>query len=117
MNAVVHNHTETRWLTKERFVAGGAAAVAVDGRGVLGIRFGSHDHAPEQAAVCFAFHQQAADELGGNLLGGAGEEGVGEVLGGRGGYGSGFCEEVLRDAEGLGVVGDNVGIDTSFLKQ
>ena len=29
------------------------------------------------------------DELGGNLLGGAGEEGVGEVLGERGGYGSG----------------------------
>ena len=36
------------------------------------------------------FHQQAADELGGNLLGGAGEEGLGEVLGERGGYGSGF---------------------------
>jgi len=27
-----------------------------------------------------ALHQQAADELGGNLLGGAGEEGLGEVL-------------------------------------
>jgi len=37
-----------------------------------------------------AFHQQAADQLGGNELGGAGEEGVGEVLGGRGGYGSGL---------------------------
>ena len=35
-------------------------------------------------------HQQAADQLGGNLLGGAGEEGVREVLGGRGGYGCGF---------------------------
>jgi len=34
--------------------------------------------------------QQAADELGGNLLGGAGEEGLGEELGGRGGYGSGL---------------------------
>ena len=33
---------------------------------------------------------QAADGLGGNLLGGAAEEGLGEVLGGRGGYGSGF---------------------------
>ena len=42
-----------------------------------------------------------ADELGGNLLGGAGEEGLGEVLGGRGGYGGGFCEEVLSDADGL----------------
>ena len=30
------------------------------------------------------FHQQAADQLGGNLLGGAGEEGLGEVLGGLG---------------------------------
>ena len=38
---------------------------------------------------------------GGNLLGGAAEEGLGEVLGGRGGYGSGFCEEVLSDADGL----------------
>jgi hypothetical protein len=39
-------------------------------------------------------HQkQAADELGCNLLGGAGEEGLGEGwegLGGRGGYGSGL---------------------------
>ena len=31
-----------------------------------------------------------ADEVGGNLLGGATEEGVGEVLGGRGGYGCGY---------------------------
>ena len=36
--------------------------------------------------------QQAADEVGGNLLGGAGEEGLSEVVGGRGGYGSGFGE-------------------------
>ena len=34
--------------------------------------------------------QQAANELGGNLLGGAGEEGLGELLGERGGYGGGF---------------------------
>ena len=34
-------------------------------------------------------HQKAADELGGDDLGGAGEEGLGEVLGERGGYGSG----------------------------
>ena len=34
-------------------------------------------------------HQQAADQIGGDLLGGAAEEGLGEVLGGRGGYGSG----------------------------
>jgi len=28
------------------------------------------------------FHQQAADKLGGNLLGGGGEEALGEVTGG-----------------------------------
>jgi hypothetical protein len=46
--------------------------------------------------AALAFHQQAADELGGNLLGGAGEEGLGEgweVLDGRGGYGSGFVRK------------------------
>jgi len=37
-----------------------------------------------------ALQQQAADELGGDQLGGASEEGLGEVLGERGGYGSGF---------------------------
>ena len=42
-----------------------------------------------------------ADEVGGNLLGGAAEEGLGEVLGGRGGYRGGFFEEVLSDADGL----------------
>ena len=33
-----------------------------------------------------ALHQKPTVELGGNLLGGAREEGLGEVLGGRGGY-------------------------------
>ena len=40
-----------------------------------------------------AFHQRAADELGGNDLGGAGEEGLGvgwEVLDGLSGCGGGF---------------------------
>ena len=54
---------------------------------VLGIRLCFHNHAPQQLASGLAFHKQAADQLGGNLLGGAGEEGLGEVLGGRGGYG------------------------------
>jgi len=40
-----------------------------------------------------ALHQQATDEFGGNLLGGAAEEGLGEVLGGRGGYGSGLMRK------------------------
>ena len=61
---------------------------------VLGIRLGFHHHAPEQAAVLLAFHQQAADELGGDQLGRAGEKALGkgwEILGdGLGGYGSGF---------------------------
>ena len=43
--------------------------------------------------MSLARHHKAADELGGNLLGGAGEEGLGEVLGGRGGYGSGFVRK------------------------
>ena len=59
---------------------------------VLGIRLGFHNHAPQQLAIRLAFHQQAADELGGNQLGGAGEEGLGEVLGGLGGYGGGLDE-------------------------
>ena len=33
------------------------------------------------------FHHQAADELGGNLLGAAGKEALGEGLGERGGMG------------------------------
>ena len=56
---------------------------------VLGIRLRFHNHAPQQRTRGLAFDQQAADEVGGNLLGRAAEEGLGEVLGGRGGYGSG----------------------------
>ena len=44
-------------------------------------------------------HQQAAGWFGSNRLGGAGEEGLREVLGERGGFGSVFCEEVLRVAD------------------
>lgn len=36
---------------------------------------------PPLPAIGLVFHQQATDQLGGHLLGGAGEEGVGEVLG------------------------------------
>jgi len=80
---------KTSRLTKQGFVAGGAAAVAVTGGLSLGIRLHFHDHTPQQLPSGLAFHQQAADELGGNLLGRAGEEGLGEVLGRRCGYGSG----------------------------
>jgi len=38
-------------------------------------------------------HQQGANQLGCNLLGGATGEGVGKVLGRRGGYGSGFVRK------------------------
>jgi hypothetical protein len=91
VNAVAHIDIKTPWLTKERFVAGGAAAEAVASGVVLGIRLRFHNHAPEQLAIRLAFHQQAADELGGDDLCWASEEGLGEVLGKCGGYGSGFC--------------------------
>jgi len=90
VNAIADIHTETPRLTKQGFVAGGAAAIPVAGGLLLGIRLRFHHHAPQQFAIGLAFHQQAADELGGDLLGGAGEEGAGEVLGERGGYGSGL---------------------------
>jgi len=90
VNAIAHIHVKAPRLTKQRFVAGGAAAVAVAGGLLLGIRLRFHNHAPQQLPSGLAFHQQAADQLGCNLLGGAGEEGWGELLGGRGGYGSGF---------------------------
>jgi hypothetical protein len=84
-----HIHIETPRLTKEGFVARGAAAVAVAGGVVLGIRLCFHNHAPKQRAIRLPFHQQAADQLGGNLLGGAGEEGLREGLEERAGDGSG----------------------------
>jgi len=56
---------------------------------LLGIRLRFHNHAPQQLATFLAFHQQAADELGGDHLGRAGEEALAEGLGRRGGYGSG----------------------------
>ena len=93
VDAIAHIHIETPWLTEERFVAGGAAAIAVAGGLLLGIRLGFHNHAPKQLATLLAFHQPAANQVGGNDLGGASEERLGErweILGdGLGGYGSG----------------------------
>ena len=71
--------------------AGEAAAVAVAGGLLLGIRLRFHKYAPQQLTIRLAFHQQAADQLGGNELGGAGEEALGEMQGERGGFGSGFA--------------------------
>jgi len=82
VNAIAHIHIKPPRLTKQRFVAGGAAAVTVAGGLLLGIRLRFHNHAPQQLAIRLPFHQQAADELGGNNLSGAGEEGWGEVTGG-----------------------------------
>ena len=84
VNAIAHIHIKPPWLAKQGFVAGGAAAVAVAGGLALAIRLRFHNHAPQQLTIRLAPHQQAADELGGNLLGVAGVEGLGEVLGGLG---------------------------------
>jgi len=92
VNAIAHIHVKASRLTKQGLVAGGAAAIPVAGGLLLGIRLRFHHHTPQQLAIGLALHQQAADELGCNLLGGAGEEGWGEVLGGLGGYGSGFTK-------------------------
>jgi len=73
VNAIAHNHIKTPRLTKQGFVAGGAAAVAVAGGLLLGIRLRFHNHAPQKLATFLALHQQTTDELGGDDLGGAGE--------------------------------------------
>ena len=89
VNAIAHIHIETPRLTKQGFVAGGAAAVAVAGGVVLGIRLRFHHNTPERGAVVLAFHQPAANQHRGNDLCWTAEEGVGqgwEILGdGRGG--------------------------------
>ena len=69
-------------LTKQGFVARSAAAMAVASRFALAIGLRFHNHAPEQRAIGLAFHQQAAHQLGGHDFCGAGEEGLGEALGG-----------------------------------
>ena len=97
---MAHIHIEAPWLTKERFVAGGAAAVAVAGGVVLGIRLGFHNHPPKQAAVPLAFHQKATDEVGCDHLCWATEEGVREGLGKGGGYGSGLGERAETAGRG-----------------
>ena len=90
VNAITHIHIKPPWLPEESFVAGGAAAVAVAGVLLLGIRLRFHNHAPQQLASGLALHQQAANQLRRHLFCGAAEEGLGQVLGGRGGYWSRF---------------------------
>ena len=95
VDAIAHIDIKTPWLTKERFVAGGAS-VAVASGSVLGIRLRFHHHTPEQAAVCLAFHEPTANQLRRNDLIQTAEEGMGqgwEVLGdGLGGHGSSFSQ-------------------------
>ena len=96
VNAIAQIDIKPPRLTKQGFVARGAAAVAVAGGVVLLIRLRFHNHAPQQLAIRLASHQQAADELGGKLLCGAAEELFGkhrEVLDGRGGYGCGLVRK------------------------
>ena len=57
---------------------------------VLGIGLCFNDHSPEQAAVVMAFHQPAANQLGGDQLGRAGEEALGEGSETLGGSGNGL---------------------------
>jgi len=64
--------------------------------------------------------QQAADEFGGDQLGGAGKGGWGEVLGRRGGYGSGlgrWVEAVRSMREALTVVHSQLKSGRSLQKQ
>jgi len=78
VNAIADIDVKASRLTKQGFIAGRAAAVAVAGGLLLGIRLRFHNHAPQQLAIGLAFHQQAADGFGGDQLGGAGEEGLRE---------------------------------------
>ena len=92
VNAIAQIHIETPRLTKQGFVAGAATGVAVGGGLVLRIRLRFHNRAPEQVAIGLAFQQQAANELGRNLLSGPGEKGMGEGWEVVDGFGSGFVE-------------------------
>ncbi len=68
------------------------------------IRLRFHNHAPQHLACGLPFHKQAADEVWGDHLGGAGEEGVGqgwEVLDGRGGYGDDWVRKCYWILTGL----------------
>ena len=78
VNAIAHIHIKPPRLPKQGFVARGATAITVAGRFALAIRLRFHNHAPQQLPSGLALHQQAADELGGNLLSGAGEERLGK---------------------------------------
>jgi multisubunit Na+/H+ antiporter MnhG subunit len=78
VDAIAHIDVKTPRLSKERFVAGGAAAIAVAGGIVLGIRLRFHDHTPAQTSILLAFHQTATNQLRSHHLSRAAEEGIRE---------------------------------------
>ena len=78
VDAIAHVDIKPPRLPKQGFVARGAAAMAVAGRFALAIGLRFHNHAPEQRARGLAFQQQAAHQLRGHDVCGAGEEGLGE---------------------------------------
>ncbi len=99
VNAIAHIDIKTPWFAEQGFVAGAAAAMPVAGGLVLGIRLRFHNHPPQQLAIGLVLDQQAANQLRGNHLDGAGEERPGqpwEVLDRPGGYGSGLVRNGLR---------------------
>jgi len=55
VDAIAHIHVKPPRLTKQGFVAGAAAAIAVAGGLLLGIRIRFHNHAPQQLALGVAF--------------------------------------------------------------
>jgi hypothetical protein len=82
--------------------------MAMAGGLLLGIRLRFHNHPPQQLTIRLALYQQAANQLGGNLLGGAGEKRFGEMLGGAGRVWwlwEWLCEVVLRNADRTAVAG------------
>jgi len=81
VNAIAHIHIPTPRLPEEGFVAGEAAAMPVEGRFALAIRLSFHNYAPQQIPSGLALHQQAAYELGGNLLRRDGRRGIGGGIG------------------------------------
>ncbi len=56
----------------------------------LRIGLGFNDHAPNKPAVAFVFQRHATGEVGGDLIGRAGEQALGERWEGVHGYGSGL---------------------------
>ena len=74
VDAVAQIDLQPPRLAKQGCVAGGAAAMPVAGGLALAIRLRFHNHATQQLPSGVPLHQQAADEVGCDLLGGAGEE-------------------------------------------